>query len=443
MGLISPARYKLGVQEVLSPNTPDARQMGKPAMGADRRMPLKRKEWPRIRETREKSAKSRYMLDLRPHVYGKGSRLYFENLEDAKIKAKQLAIEHRNKGVEAIDFPTELRVEAAACHALLKPHGVSLRQAVDHYLAYLKDENHRNSSRRVRECIDDYLALREMQRKTGELADHTIREIRTRMKQFKAAWGEMPIMAITRPVVKEYFDNQQAVGMKPRSRMNIRANLTSFFNHCLERGWIDHSPCVRIKIKIPDHEVSILTSEQAKGLLKAASEDGHADKMVPYFAVCLFAGLRPNEAMQLDWSRIRFEDGRIEILAHTSKIRRRRWAKIEPNGLEWLRPYKKTSGLIVGGISSVTWKRHFNSIRVAAGLRHDPKIKSEGAPRRNGKIWGQDVMRHSFASYWLATHKNAPALAEIMGNIVPIIRKHYESTVLEGVAKAFWEILPR
>ena len=52
----------------------------------------------------------------------------------------------------------------------------------------------------------------------------------------------------------------------------------------------------------------------------------------------------------------------------------------------------------------------------------------------------KNIMRHSFASYWLATHKNAPELAEIMGNTVPIIRKHYENTVLETVACGFWNI---
>lgn len=41
-------------------------------------------------------------------------------------------------------------------------------------------------------------------------------------------------------------------------------------------------------------------------------------------------------------------------------------------------------------------------------------------------------MRHSFTGYWLAVHKNAPALAETMDNTAPIIRKHYENTVLEG-----------
>jgi integrase len=182
--------------------------------------------------------------------------------------------------------------------------------------------------------------------------------------------------------------------------------------------------------------------EEAKALMKAASVDLHADKMVPYFAVCLFAGLRPSEATRLDWSRIRFEDERIEILKATTKTRRRRWAKIEPNGLEWLRPFARPSGLIVGGIADVTWKRRFNRIRIEAGLRPDPDAEDAETAPKASVLWGQDVMRHSFASYWLAVNKNAPELAEIMGNTVPIIRKHYENTVLESVAKGFWEIVP-
>ncbi len=56
--------------------------------------------------------------------------------------------------------------------------------------------------------------------------------------------------------------------------------------------------------------------------------------------------------------------------------------------------------------------------------------------------WDADIMRHSFASYWLAIHKNAPELAESMGNTVPIIRKNYENAVLAPVAARYWEILP-
>jgi hypothetical protein len=229
---------------------PGARESSGVPSGSPR-LPIKRAEWPRIRDISREGRKCRYVLDLRPHVYGKGSRLYFETLEEAKLRAKELATEHRNRGIEAIDFPTELRVEAAACHALLRPHGITLREAVNHYLAWMKDENHRNAGRSVKECIADYLAVREMHLKTGELSPITIREIRYRMKQFKAAWDEKPIMAITRAMVKEYFDNQQAAGMKPRSRINIRANMSTFFNHCVERGWIDHSPASESKSRSP------------------------------------------------------------------------------------------------------------------------------------------------------------------------------------------------
>ena len=86
----------------------------------------------------------------------------------------------------------------------------------------------------------------------------------------------------------------------------------------------------------------------------------------------------------------------------------------------------------------MTWKRHFDSIRIEAGLIPS---RNDDAPKID-RVWDQDIMRHSFASYWLATHKNAPELAEIMGNTVPIIRKHYENTVLETVACGFWNIRP-
>ena len=43
---------------------------------------------------------------------------------------------------------------------------------------------------------------------------------------------------------------------------------------------------------------------------------------------------------------------------------------------------------------------------------------------------------------WLAIHKNAPEPAEIMGNTVPIIRKHYENTVMDLMAGPYWTIQP-
>ena len=173
------------------------------------KMPVKRADWPRIRDTQIKG-KGQFVVDLRPHVYGKGSRLYFPTLEAAQLKAKQLATEHRNKGTESIEFPTALRIEAARCHAMLQPLGVSLQTAVEHYIRWARDEKHRNESRIVKECIADYLAARQTHLATGELSAISMREIRIRLTQIEGVWGALPIRTITPRTVTDHLDNQQA-----------------------------------------------------------------------------------------------------------------------------------------------------------------------------------------------------------------------------------------
>src|SRR5438093_1069794 len=59
--------------------------------GSQRKLPVKGADWPRIRDTKATRGR-RYVVDLRPVKYGPGSRLYFETLDDPKLKAKELAI---------------------------------------------------------------------------------------------------------------------------------------------------------------------------------------------------------------------------------------------------------------------------------------------------------------------------------------------------------------
>jgi len=401
----------------------------------DRKLPLKRDTWPVIRDRPNMAGtKSRFMVDLRPRVKGKGSRLYFATLEEAKQKAKDLAFQHANQGKEALHFPTELRIEAMECTALLEPFGVSLREAVQHYVKWAGEHRQRSESRSMNDCFADFMAACELDMTLGEISKLTYHGVRKRINQLKAIWSDTPIMAVSRQDVLQHLDDLKLSGKSARTRINTRAVLSKFFNFTVEKGWIAHSPCAGIKIKAAENDVTTLTVEQAEALMNAASEAKYAAGMVPYFALCLFAGLRPSEARRLDWSRIRFEDGRIEILKSITKTKRRRWAKIEANGLEWLKPHRKASGLIVD-FSEMTWKRQFHWIRDKAGM----SAKGEGG---NDVQWDEDIMRHSYASYWLAVHKNAAELAELMGNTVTIIRKNYENAMLESVGKQYWAIEP-
>ncbi len=74
-----------------------------------------------------------------------------------------------------------------------------------------------------------------------------------------------------------------------------------------------------------------------------------------------------------------------------------------------------------------------NNERGAAGY----SVRGQG-----GEGWQSDVLRHSFASYWLAIHKKRTELAEHMGNSTKIIGKHYWRVIAQTEAQAWFAILP-
>jgi hypothetical protein len=59
-----------------------------------------------------------------------------------------------------------------------------------------------------------------------------------------------------------------------------------------------------------------------------------------------------------------------------------------------------------------------------------------------GEEWQSDVLRHSFASYWLAIHKNCAEVVEYMGNSAKNIGKHYRRVMAPTEAQAWFAILP-
>jgi integrase len=144
---------------------------------------------------------------------------------------------------------------------------------------------------------------------------------------------------------------------------------------------------------------------------------------VAYHALGLFAGIRPFELLRLDWSDVDLAEGHILIRAEVAKNRRRRIVDISPNLAAWLKPHKAT-----GAVTSLTNLRtRLRAIRASAGLDH----------------WKQDVMRHSFASYWLAQHGDINKLTLMMGHTTTtMLWKHYHKAAKRIEAEKYWKITP-
>ena len=118
----------------------------------------------------------------------------------------------------------------------------------------------------------------------------------------------------------------------------------------------------------------------------------------------------------LRWDYIHFDTGEIEVLAKTSKTKETRFVKMEEPLVDWLLPFRKRRGLVVGQ----NFQKALRAVKSSAGY---------GASRKSGKTWPKDVLRHTFGTYWLAMHQDRARLGEQMGNTIEVIKKHYRRAV--------------
>ena len=94
--------------------------------------------------------------------------------------------------------------------------------------------------------------------------------------------------------------------------------------------------------------------------------------------------------------------GYVEVTASKSKTARRRLIPISDNLAEWLRPYANRTGQVCL-LGAYHYHAACRQIADMAGLSGWPK---------NG-------LRHSYASYYLALHQNAPELSLHLGHTSP------------------------
>src|SRR5439155_19141414 len=69
----------------------------------------------------------------------------------------------------------------------------------------------------------------------------------------------------------------------------------------------------------------------------------------------LFAGIRSNEIMRLDWSAIDLDEGILTIGPQIAKKRRLRVLELLPGCVAWLKTIKNREGRVAPGRYTVRW----------------------------------------------------------------------------------------
>jgi integrase len=127
---------------------------------------------------------------------------------------------------------------------------------------------------------------------------------------------------------------------------------------------------------------------------------------------------------RLEWRDIDWEHRLVEVNAAKSKTASRRHVEICDELLTWLEPFRGSTGRI----APVGLQRRLLADRKRAGLPY----------------WPSNGLRHSFASYHLAMHDDAPKPSLELGHMSPeMVFQHYRQRVKPVAAVKWWSIVPQ
>ena len=371
--------------------------------------------------------------------------------DEQRIRAKQRKLtkraEKRGDSVVTLSHlsPAERAAIAQAVETIRKAGGrvEALADAAQSFASIQLT----GAKKTVAEIVQEHLALLE---KTARPA--TVRDRRWNLEAFAKQYGGELAAAITTTMINAFT---LEIPKRPTQAARWRS-VRALFNFAVAQGYMDEPPTERakkIKQEIPD-EISVLSPDEVQEVMRRALQ--MEPRLVPYLAIGIFAGLRPeNELGRLDWDKINLKSRTITVTGKNAKTKKKRAVPISDNLAAWLEtvPEAERAGEIyyyrralrrVLGQDQAT-KAEKRAKLEAQAAREGRKLSGptpDETPAPEVLRWGQDIMRHTFGSYRQAVIKNINQLCEEMGNTPSIARAHYLDPPDEEAAAEFWAITP-
>ncbi len=382
----------------------------------------------------------RFILDL-GMVDGKRVRKSFKTHDEAAAEQNQQTRLQKKIGRAARRLADDQLADAAWALALL-PEGASLTEAAE-ALGMLTDAQRRdaaaalaelNGHGTLAECAAFWMRhnlpsdgdpvtcseLLEQYISKAEKASRrpaTLVELRSSTRSFMSAFGNEPVSHITVTDIERWHE-QQTGG--PVTLNKHRRLLVALFNLAIKKRIIESNPAMPLTVATePKRLPYVMPVADVRNVMAWAAET--TPEMVPYYALALFAGVRPGgEMLRLDWRDIDIERKEIYIRQEVSKTHEERFIPMSDNLIAWLQPYRQKTGPIFFS------RRNFRAMLTKTKVHYEA-----------------DCFRHSFGSYHLAHHENRHATAEAMGHrSLGMIFKHYRRAVRKADADTFWQVVP-
>ena len=358
-------------------------------------------------------------------LHGVRIRKNFKTREEAIAEkaTQELKALQADAGLQsATTFLSEEQLrEAETAFNRLKEKPRSLSFYLDYALTNYREPE---TQRLLADAVADYTAAKDHEREQDQISESHLVFMKRDLKRFVRSFPKSTVAELTAERLINYFN----LGKPSLKTYNNRRGIVStFLKFAFQRGWISENPIA----KVPHHRIrrkrgAVATLSTAKAAeLMAAVEALDGGRFVPFFALCLFAGIRPclrtGEILRLKPEDVNLETGFIFVSADVSKVREPRKVTIQPNLIAWLKAYPPTDEhpIVPKNLQHIRAR-----IAKAHGLSHD-------------------IMRHTFISMFVAKFRSIGEAAIQAGNSEAIIRKHYLDMKSQTEAEEFFGIMPK
>ncbi len=366
----------------------------------------------------------RYKFVVRGRMNGKYTRKYFAKKGEAETWAEIKNVEAANQGTEHVGFSTDLRLQAQAAANLLKPHGVSLLEAVKMALPII--QSHGKSipvDAAFERFMEDYRLHGGP--KTAVPSVRYLEYLDDMLRPFRKAYGDRLVADVGLPEIEEFLSGRTGAGAV--TRQNYVRAISAFYSWCSRKGFRMDNPLSNLRKKMPKAEVSILTVQDTEKVMHAGQRDE-----LGFLSLALFSGIRIAEfhktvrdsrgverAVWLDWKDVDLKARQVFVPPELDKNGHGRYVDISPNAISWLEQVKQ----LAGPVMPMNWRARRNLLE-----------------QRSQVELPQNVFRHSFCSYRIALDQDYAKAAATVGNSPAMLRKHYVRVLPKKLGQAFFKI---
>ena len=339
--------------------------------------------------------------------------------EQAMLELKLLNATNGLHTIATALTPDQVR-EAEAVFHRLAGKSRSLGYYVDFALANYREPEKQKT---LADAVTDYVAAKEHEFAQYHISKPQVERIRMDLKLLGAHFPRATVAELTVAKLVEFLERGRP-GMKTHN--NRREIISTFLKFCFQRGWIAENPTPKVphfRIRRRRGMAQTISVAQAHALMEhfETFEEG---RWVPYFALCLFAGIRPGvpngEITKLQPEAVNLDASVINVSAEVSKVREPRKVTIQPNLATWLRAYPLDKYPIVVG----NFQKRRLKFAKRFGLTHD-------------------VLRHTFISMFVAKFRSIGEAAIQAGNSESIVRRHYLDMKTTAEADELFAIRPK